>query len=626
MKGVFMEKTDKTKLLFFISVVIIIFSGMMAYGFQINFGTVDVQEVAITDINGNKIVGKLYRPINVDASNPAPGILGLHGYNNDKDVQRPAALELARAGFVVLAIDELGHGDSEGMINWAIQGANESYHWLKNQAFVNGDKMGIFGHSMGYVVGYQLAIANPDHDACAFQSFPPLPTYFFLTHNVLHLWAQYEEWYTFSFGAPIYYQNMSVSEVYNMGLAITGANAGLSGPGEVDHTYGDFSLGTAYREHYALGVTHPGLSMDIGCTREIVAWMLQALNGYTEANAWNTVAALSQFYLGAEIFSGIALLFSFISMIFLFQWLLKSKFFSEVSQPMPTYMSMVSEKKWMWWTVAAVNAAIAGIVYMFFTHTDTDWGFQALPSSPFIMGMMNNFLGFYLVCAAIAGALVIVWVLLSNYTSDSKIKSYDLGVTYGEESFGSNLKNKSYWRIFGKTLLVIIILFAWMYLLVGIFQTWFMIEFRIFWSFMKLFTLERFVLFLLYVPIFLPFFLINGGVFLFAEIRQKEASSPNKTQLIWWIKACFAMLTGLLVVFLIQYLSPIFGANYAFSGWAFNPIMPLQLMGVLPLSALIYFLMVYFYRKTGKIYLGSFLATIITVWFLATAGVIGAGL
>ncbi|MFX0031940.1 MAG: hypothetical protein ACFE8V_10990 [Promethearchaeota archaeon] len=86
------------------------------------------------------------------------------------------------------------------------------------------------------------------------------------------------------------------------------------------------------------------------------------------------------------------------------------------------------------------------------------------------------------------------------------------------------------------------------------------------------------------------------------------------------------MLTGLLVVFLIQYLGPVFGANYVFQGWDFNPIIPLQLMGVIPLSALIYFLMVYFFRKTGKIYLRSILATVITVWFLTTAGVVGAGL
>ena len=147
-----MEKKVKTRLFFFIAVVIVFFSGIMAYEFQTNFGTIDVQEVAITYTDGTKIVGKLYRPIGVDDTNPAPGILGIHGYNNDKDVQRGTALELARAGFVVLTIDQIGHGDSEGVFDLTTQvlGAKTAYVWLARQAFVSGG-MGVYGHSFGYV-------------------------------------------------------------------------------------------------------------------------------------------------------------------------------------------------------------------------------------------------------------------------------------------------------------------------------------------------------------------------------------------------------------------------------------------------------------------------------------------
>ncbi len=38
----------------------------------------------------------------------------MHGYQNDKYVQDPFSIELARRGFVVLAPDALGHGDSGG--------------------------------------------------------------------------------------------------------------------------------------------------------------------------------------------------------------------------------------------------------------------------------------------------------------------------------------------------------------------------------------------------------------------------------------------------------------------------------------------------------------------------------
>jgi len=168
-----MEKDKRIKLYFLISVILVFFSGGLAYGFQTHFGTIDVQEVAIADETGNKIVAKLYRPIDVSYSNPAPGVLAIHGYNNDKDVQRPASLELAKAGFVVLAIDRAAHGDSEGDQEFQVGCLDAAYKWLAGLAFVDGTSMGLFGHSMGYILGSAVAAMNPDHDACVFETFPP---------------------------------------------------------------------------------------------------------------------------------------------------------------------------------------------------------------------------------------------------------------------------------------------------------------------------------------------------------------------------------------------------------------------------------------------------------------------
>ncbi|MFX1418169.1 MAG: alpha/beta hydrolase [Promethearchaeota archaeon] len=628
-----MEKDKRIKLCFLISIILVFFSGAMAYGFQTNFGSIDVQEVAIVDSSGNKIVGKLYRPISVSVANPAPGILGLHGYNNDKDVQRPASLELAKAGFVVLALDRAAHGDSEGDLEFNFQCADAAYKWLAGLPFVNGSSMGIFGHSMGYILGSIVAAVNPDHDACAFQTFPPYVYNFGVLHNVLHIWSQYEEWYdlpsayiTGTLATPPYYSNMTVAQVIAQGMSVLETNAGVPpGTGAVDTTYGSFAAGTAYREHLALGLTHPGQTMDQGCTAEIVAWMLQALMTHptiSEAQAWNIAAIVGQTYLGVEIFSGVALLFSFVSVVYLALLLLKSKFFGEVQQPMPE--RVVTKDKKYWWLFASINTVIAAVFFGLFTHADEHWQF-ATYATPLKMGMMNNWLGFFLTTAAAATFLITLWYFLFNRMERGSIRLYDLGVTYDNEKFGTTFKNKAHWQIFGKTVLLALILFGWMYMLVSIFQTFFLIEFRIFWTFAKMFTPQRFIQFLLYLPIILPFFLVNGGVFLFGQIRQDESSSSVKTHLIWWLKTLFAMLTGLLILFLIQYIGVAI-SNYPYNGWWINPIMPLQLMSIIPLSALIYFIMIIFYRKTGKIYLGSIFGAIITVWFFSVGTVFAAGL
>jgi hypothetical protein len=754
-----MEKDKKVKLCFLISIIVVVFSGLMAYGFQTNFGSIDVQEIAITNSDGTKMVGKLYRPVGVDSAHPAPGILGIHGYNNDKDVQRGTSLELARAGFVVLAIDQIGHGDSGGALDAAfstqIAGARTAYIWLARQPYVAGG-MGVFGHSLGYISAFYFPLSGFPADVYApnasiFETFPPSLQNFFVHRNVLHIWAEYEEFYTVDLsivGLSNYTADMTVSEIYERGLIVTGMNAGLGYPnkGEVDTNYGDFSLGTAYREHYVKGSTHPGLTMDSSVNKESVAWMLQALKGYNYSDAWNAVAALGQAYLYTESFSGLALLFSFISVIFLAQILLTTKYFGNVKQPMPE--RIVTKKKLNWWIYATINTAMAGFVFVIFTDASNAWNFPT--NAPILsMGMINNWLGFFFMSAAIAILLIGLWYHLSNKKERGMINPYDLGATYDSEvnleymegkryswgkltfyvglivlifpiisqifsSFDSyfvgwgdwllipwwglwliissilvilgivmlvtklkekmiwktlgflfllvggffgwmwmhllgylwwaywlfipafailfvgvilmtNLKKKRHWGIFGKTVLLAGVLFGWMYLLVSIFQSAFLIEFRVFWAFDKLFTLERFVQFLMYLPMFIPFFLINGGILLFGQIRQKEAGSSFKTYFTWWSKIMYATLFGLIIVILVQYLG-VTVSNYPYEGLPNAPIMYIQLMSAIPFYALLYFVMIFFFRKTGKIYLGAFFGAIITVWFLAVGTVFGVSL
>ena len=61
---------------------------------------------------------KLYTPKTVTAEPPAPGVLLLHGYQNDHETCAAYAIKLARRGAVVLCPDEYGHGSTTaGLIN-----------------------------------------------------------------------------------------------------------------------------------------------------------------------------------------------------------------------------------------------------------------------------------------------------------------------------------------------------------------------------------------------------------------------------------------------------------------------------------------------------------------------------
>ena len=84
---------------------------------QTGGGGIRVTEGVIDSSDAGQIAYKLYTPYSATKDNPAPGVLLLHGYQNDHETCAAYAIELAGRGAVVMAIDEFGHGRTEpGMI------------------------------------------------------------------------------------------------------------------------------------------------------------------------------------------------------------------------------------------------------------------------------------------------------------------------------------------------------------------------------------------------------------------------------------------------------------------------------------------------------------------------------
>jgi hypothetical protein len=124
----------------------------------------------------------------------------------------------------------------------------------------------------------------------------------------------------------------------------------------------------------------------------------------------------------------------------------------------------------------------------------------------------------------------------------------------------------------------------------------------------------------------LAFYLMNGGVLLFGQARQKAYRSPVRTQLVWWLKNSLFFVGGLVLVCALQYLPYVFlGLPPGFE------IIGLPILGEMwPLMTLIFipeflpllFIMTWAYRRTGKIYLGAMLITTITMWFMCAGSVL----
>ena len=159
---------NKVAVIFLIVCILVIFlSSFIASAIQSNGWSIEVTDLrdaenegtAIsltgeeTEINGKVVSGILFKPKDATADNPLPAVVLTHGYLNNREMQLQNAIELARRGFVVLTVDREGHGNYENSgeqsAMMATSGLYDSVKYLYNMDYVDKDKIGISGHSMG---------------------------------------------------------------------------------------------------------------------------------------------------------------------------------------------------------------------------------------------------------------------------------------------------------------------------------------------------------------------------------------------------------------------------------------------------------------------------------------------
>ncbi len=105
-------------------------------------------------VSGKVTSGLLFRPKKAeDGSRPA--VVLSHGWYNNREMQLQNAIELVRRGYVVLCIDQPGHGhNEEGAGTSTLMGfygatMYDCAKYLYNLPEVNKDKIAVSGHSMG---------------------------------------------------------------------------------------------------------------------------------------------------------------------------------------------------------------------------------------------------------------------------------------------------------------------------------------------------------------------------------------------------------------------------------------------------------------------------------------------
>ena len=647
-------------------------------------GSIKVTEGVIDSSDVGQITYKLYTPATATKDNPAPGVLLLHGYQNDHETCAAYAIELARRGVVVMAIDEFGHGKTEpsmikrGYTNHTVKvnygtdsieagtyktiggpvryrlllnfsnlsffndhyskgtdgsevvdssmGGVAAYAVLATMDNVDPTRLGVSGHSMGTWASWTVSAVYAGVTDEQGRDITPKATvlqcgelftsdiygkspifgYDIYFNNVLLLQAKWDEFNYFRD-----YENTVGEQLLSSPLRLS--FLGTTGKAAWNTTYGNFADGSARRMEL-LYTNHRLTTHHKDGLATAIDWFTEAFGGKLPT----ALASTDQVAMAKEWLVLAATLLAIGSMMPLAEILLNTKFFRDVWTAKAPLATAKPKKAWI--RGAVITILIAAFTYPFMTQLGQ--GLLPLPEKKiFRMTIGNGFVGWY-------SLLIIIMVLITFFGSRKAKKAHAADLTKkGEYRFSwlelgmadADIPDKFSWRLFGKGTLLALCMTGFMYLQVFLYEKLFMLDFRFIWPFFKSFSLVRFGQFLIYIPFFAAFYVLNNSK-IFAGLRTRETYDGGFRGFLscWW-RYALVMVGGTLVVILIEYI-PFFaglgpGADLLFGSTFGGPFMSLLI--VFAPQVLIFSLIgTHLYRRTGSVFTGAMVIAILACWIV----------
>ena len=565
------------------------------------FGRVAVRNVTYANTNGIQIRAKLFQPQAVTEEAPGPGLVYIHGYQNNRETSDAYAIELARRGFVVLSIDAIGRGNSgEPNAQDAPDfdptfGGTTSLAYLKSLPFVDETRVGMMGHSLGAEMAYTVALSDPTVRALSISGFAygsgasaDRPK------NMLMIFGRWDEYRERMTGTRDFAREWMSTDISRQVIPVANAQLGV--------TYGSFDDGSARR------VTMPSTihileSFHRGAIAEAVTWMQQALHPAPEL--WRDPA--QQVWPLKEVATLVALLAGLGLLLPLTGLLLSTPLFSGLRNTTPGQYQ-VSGRPFV--RAVAINGLLKWlyiplIMVLFAIHL------YVFPiDGLFPMMMVNGLIWWFLVINLIGLLIYRRSVRRQNLTLD------ELGIS--DQPARLHLS----WSFIGKTALLALALVAVIYLLEAGLEAVFIVDWRCIFPFLNDLTPYRLGMLALYFPFLLVGFTITGA-FLHGTVRQPRQATWWRTFTHWARTNVLIQVIPLLLFLLLQYgplltlnIVPLVGPGGVMATFVMNLF---QLLLVFALTAI---LSTWCYLLTGKVYLGALLNALWVAWMLASSQVI----
>ncbi len=555
-----------------IGLVLILAGGAFAWATQ-TVGGIQVRDVRFTGAKGNIMSALLYVPANATAQIPAPGILAVHGYINSRETQDGFAIEFARRGYVVLALDQTGHGYSDGPAFANGFGGPDGLAYLRGLEVVDKDNIGLEGHSMGGWTVLSAATAMPnDYKSMVLEGSStgkPFAAEGTATwpRNVALVFAQYEEFSELMWGVD---KARDVTQSPKLWALF-----GTQGPVEPGKVYGEIAQGTA-RVLYTPAITHPAEHISQEAIGYSLDWFAKTLKGGTPLPTDNQV------WFRKEIGTLIALMGFVVLLLGVFDGLLEAPMFSHLRLPTVADGSTPLEtaRGGGWLGALLLSAFIPALTYY---PAFALGGTFVAPSRFLPQGITNQ---------------ILVWVIINGL------------IAWALMRFAP--KRASRTSIIGPSILIALATVAVGYAALWLCDLLFTIDFRFWIVALKLMSAKQFLIFLIYLLPITAFFVIA------LHVLHRNFSSLGGSRGALYLTNILALTLGFIVLVGAQYLT------LWLTGKLFNPIpdpgfVPLSTIVAIqfvPLLAIVAVIATFTWRRTGSSLPGALICGLFVTWYV----------
>ncbi|MGY3534629.1 alpha/beta hydrolase family protein [Bradyrhizobium sp. USDA 4452] len=556
-----------------VGVVLIVAGGLLAYLTQ-TAGGIRIEDVRFKGAKGNTMSALLYIPPNATPQIPAPGILAVHGYINSRETQDGFAIEFARRGYVVLALDQTGHGYSDPPSFANGFGGPDGLAYLRSLPFVDKENIGLEGHSMGGWTVLAAAAAMPnDYKSMVLEGsstgkpFAAEGTTSWPRNTAL-VFAQYEEFSTLMWGVDLARDVTTSPKLW----ALFGTQGAVE-PGKV---YGDPANGTA-RVLYTPAMTHPAEHISHEAIGYSLDWFAKTLKGGTPR------PASDQIWFRKEIGTLIALIGFVALVIGTFDGLLEASMFSRLRLPavadgtMPPHQAASGRR---WTTAFILSAFIPALTYY---PAFALGGTFVTPSAFLPQGITNQ---------------ILVWATIN------------LLITLALMRFAPKRASRA--GLVGQSVVIALISVAAGYAALWLADLAFKIDFRFWIVALKLMSAKQFLIFLIYLIPFTAFFVVA------LHVLHRNFSTMDAPRGALYLTNILALTFGFIVLLVLQY------GTMWLTGKLFNPLpdpgfVPLSTIVAIqfvPLLAIVAVIATFTWRRTGSSLPGALIAGLFVTWYI----------